>query len=224
MKLVLSDTQYLIKNIFHQDIIAGFTGNTISGKDPQTDVLSAVPTSKNKDLSVSWCRQPHAEAISVIDRPGIFPTDGLITSSTDCLLIIRTADCLPLSFCDQGDRIGILHLGWKSLAKGILNTLAGFLHGADAGKLTLVAGPGLRKCCYEVKEDFLATSLAQFVEQRKGKYFFNPIRCVKEQLTALKIAYDFHDTDICTFCDSRRFHSYRRDKTEKRILSFIVKR
>lgn len=177
-----------------------------------------------KELPVAWCSQPHAEQITFVEKPGVFPSDGLVTTKKNMVLVIRTADCLPLFFCSQKNNyIGLLHLGWKSLNKGILKTLAGFLKDKGCGKITFVAGPGLRKCCYEVKEDFLKTSLSAWVEKRSGKYFFDPLHCVRERLHAHGIDGEFHDTGICTFCTDKPLFSYRKDKTDKRTLSFIVK-
>lgn len=51
--------------------------------------------------------------------------DATMTTEKDVLLVIRTADCLPLFFHTEGTSgdvlIGVLHAGWRGLTRGIVS-------------------------------------------------------------------------------------------------------
>jgi hypothetical protein len=114
--------------------------------------------------------------------------------------------------------IGLIHLGWRSAAAGILDNIKFKL---DSFKV--VAGVGLRSCCFEVKKDFVANSgLGKWVKQDK-QYFFDPIDFSYQQLNSRGlIRGNFYDINICSLHNQKKFFSYRRNKTDKRIYSFIA--
>lgn len=223
MRMANSGSVCLFKDALPPGITAGFTLPEIAGRKLSSDEIQAVLRPFIRDVStISWCTQPHEENISIVEAPGVFPTDGLLTDREHSLLVIRTADCMPLYvYAPDKNYVGVLHLGWKSINKGILKTLEVFLKDEGLTHFTCIAGPGLRKCCYEVKEDFLSTNLEPFVQKKGNQYFFDPIACIQAQCTSMNIPLTFYDSDLCTLCGKEHFHSYRRDKTDKRILSFI---
>lgn len=79
--------------------------------------------------------------------------DGLISETTGQILVIYTADCLPILIYDpKRKRIGAIHAGKKGLIKGIIeNAVATFK--ADPASLIIGIGPHIRSCCYDLKED-----------------------------------------------------------------------
>lgn len=57
--------------------------------------------------------------------------DALFTMESNVLLVVRTADCLPIFFYTEGGSAlcGLLHAGWRGLARGVLqHTLGMVLH------------------------------------------------------------------------------------------------
>ena len=76
--------------------------------------------------------------------------DGLITADKNLFLTITVADCLPIFIFDpEKEIIGLIHGGWRSLAKNIL---------AEAVKnlskdILIGIGPGISQCHFEVKQD-----------------------------------------------------------------------
>jgi len=225
MRITRNGTVCLFEDVLPPGIIAGFTLPQIAGNKPPADEIRPVLSPRvPQALSVSWCTQPHEEKISVVEKTGVFPTDGLLTSLEREMLVVRTADCMPLYICSpKNGSIGVLHLGWKSIDRGILKTLADLFRDKKPDTLTCITGPGLRKCCYEVKEDFLSTTLAPFVQKRGRQYFFDPLACIEAQCAQLNLSSVVYDSGLCTLCGKEKFHSYRRDKTNKRILSFIYR-
>ena len=70
---------------------------------------------------------------SVGGEPETAPrADALVTDNPEQLLLVRTADCVPVLLCSSdGRRVAAVHAGWKGL-------LAGVLPAAVVGKLQFV--------------------------------------------------------------------------------------
>ena len=70
-----------------------------------------------------WLNQVHGDHVldadqTIIDTPD---ADAAVTTQADRVLVIMTADCLPVYFVDRQARvIGLAHAGWRGLAKGVL--------------------------------------------------------------------------------------------------------
>lgn len=126
-------------------------------------------------------------------------------------LCILTADCLPVLFIgDEGE--ALIHAGWRGIKDGILeNKILNKLKPKQ-----VFIGPSIKKCCYEVSPDFQKNFPSSESFIKKGeKLFFS----LDEEITArLKKLFPFLEILVdkhCTCCD-KKFHSFRRDKTEKR--------
>lgn len=100
--------------------------------------------------------QIHAAAIAIVDSshagqtiPGV---DGLITSSPNLALTVRTADCLPVLFYDPPHQaIGIIHAGWKGMAGKIHLQIVRQLTTSFSSQppyLLVGFGPGICAACY----------------------------------------------------------------------------
>lgn len=80
--------------------------------------------------------------------------DGLMTLDTDTILIIRTADCVPiLIYAPEDGAISAVHAGWKGTSLNIVRgAIAGLMALADVEPQTLrvVIGPSIRGCHYDV--------------------------------------------------------------------------
>ena len=94
----------------------------------------------------------------------------------------------------------------------------------DLSPFKVVAGAGLRKCCYKVGTDFLEHhGIVDYVASEDRGLFFDSVSFAKSKLknSGLK-ENNFYDLNLCSFCSGDDFHSYRRDLTAKRTLSFIA--
>jgi YfiH family protein len=92
--------------------------------------------------------------------------DGLITNLPEVVISVRTADCLPVLLADKKNKaVGAFHAGWRGtlariVEKGVGEMQAKF--GSKPKDIVAAIGPGIRRCCYEVSEDFRETFAAQF--------------------------------------------------------------
>lgn len=146
-------------------------------------------------------------------------TDGLITVEKNLFLSITVADCLPVFLYDAKNKvIGLIHAGWKSLAKNILgNAVQKFIHDFQSKPedVFVEIGPGISKCHFEVKKDVFDKfkNFTNAISKRNGKKYLDLKTIAKEQL----INYGIEEKNItinpdCTYCLKNKYFSYRRDK------------
>ncbi|MCM8774088.1 MAG: polyphenol oxidase family protein [Candidatus Omnitrophica bacterium] len=219
MKLVKKKYIYLIDNFFPKSIIAGFTDTTLEGRDVVGD-LTKVLEELRINAGIAFMDQTHSSLVNFVDRGGKYRADAIFTIQKEVVLVVKTADCLPLLFYEEKKGyIGVIHLGWRSAKLGILNNI-----NMDFSKGKVLAGVGLRKCCFRTGAEFINyKELEQFLEKRESLYF-DPISFSLHSFLYKGVDRDnFVDLNICSFCNSLNFFSFRREKTEKRTLSFIVK-
>ena len=110
-------------------------------------------------------------------------------------------------------------MGWRSALTGILDKVS-----INLEHSYVVAGVGLRKCCYEIGENYLSIEkLSSFVQKRDQKFYLDIISFAKMTLLqrGLKES-NFYDVGMCSFCSKNKFFSRRRTGTKKRTLSFSV--
>lgn len=153
--------------------------------------------------------------------------DGLLSNDKDVILSVTSADCLPIFLFDPAKKvIGILHCGWRSVAKGIIEEALGKMKNnfqSDLKDVSVGIGPGIQKCHFEVKEDFLENfeGYDRFVSDKKGKKFFDLTGVVIEKLISLGIKNNNIEIDQrCTYCEED-LYSYRRDGGDNNVQAMI---
>mgnify|MGYP003773041827 FL=1 len=152
--------------------------------------------------------------------------DAVVTQEVGVPIAVRTADCLPIFFCDTRHHvIAVVHAGWRSTRKRIAEATLQLMRekfGTRAKDLKVVFGPALRSCCYEVGKEFLRY-FPQEVSHRNGRLFFDLVAANKRQLIALGVRPSgIVDRRKCTFCQPG-YASYRRDAEQStRMLSVMM--
>jgi YfiH family protein len=111
-------------------------------------------------------QQEHTATVVRIDgasRSGAV-ADGMVTTDRNVVLMVGVADCLPLALVDRGNAIGVLHVGWRGLLGGIVETGVRemLLAGAHRSSISAHLGPAIGPCCYEVGEDLRRAASAAY--------------------------------------------------------------
>jgi YfiH family protein len=179
--------------------------------------------------------QIHSDIVHVVDRAlsDRPPGDALITEKTGLLLVIKTADCLPLLLADGERRVvAAVHAGWRGTRARIVERAVRILtdrFGVPPSDLFAAMGPCIGPSCYEVGEDvrceFLESGFSAelFVPTgRPGKYLLDLPEANRLQLQGAGLSPDrIARVDACTHCEPG-LYSYRRDRnTSDRLFSFI---
>ncbi|MEO7774600.1 MAG: peptidoglycan editing factor PgeF [Steroidobacteraceae bacterium] len=175
-----------------------------------------------------WLTQVHGTDVAVLDAmPVARDADAAITRRTRTVCAIQSADCLPVLFAARdGSCVGAAHAGWRGLAGGVLeNTIAAL----DVAPHDLLAwlGPAIGPASFEVGEEVRAAFTAQaaiaataFERNTRARWRCDLYALARQRLTAAGVT-QVHGGGLCTYADSRRFYSYRRDGRTGRMATLI---
>lgn len=198
-------------------------------QDQIYDFIADRDNGRKRDIIIP--KQTHSADIAVVDNNSIsagLSADGLLSESADICLTVRTADCIPLIIADSSGIFGIVHVGWRGFAAGILDEL--FIEvrkrGYDAENSSVHLGPSIGKCCFEVGDEVAALFDDDFIEERNSRFYvdlpgaaWNIISAYGVKETNVEISSD------CTCCGGDRFYSYRRDGFAPiQMVSYIFKK
>lgn len=186
-------------------------------------------------LKWQWLQQVHGvETVEVSAAGEPIEADGLSTRVPGLVCCVLTADCLPVFLASRdGTEVALAHAGWRGLSQGILeNTVASLA--TPAKELVAWLGPAIGPCHFEVGLEVrgIFVGKAQSLSERaalessfsasatRGKVKADLYALAKLKLAALGLN-NVHGGEYCTFCEDRRFYSFRRDGVTGRMLSMI---
>lgn len=178
--------------------------------------------------SPRWLTQTHSTDVIAIDTQGPESdgcADGAWTASTDTVLAVLTADCLPVVISDtDGTELAVVHAGWRGLAAGILeNALARF---GTQSELHAWLGPAIGPDAFEVGAEvrqafiernplhekcFRAANAPASAHQPEGeKYWADIYGLARIELLECRPV-TVTGAEYCTVTQAEWFHSHRRD-------------
>ena len=200
------------------------------GKSETAEGLIYSLTLKGKTIEVKreWKKHrklflPIQKHTSRVVRLTTFPYppsigDAVITNLPGVEIGVLTADCAPVAIVGE-EWVGVIHAGWRGLRSGVIReTIERLFIYEDTDKLFAFVGPCAKGCCYEVGEEFTKMFPGR-IEERDGKLFFDLEEAVIEELKTCGVG-SVGSFGKCTIC-SPELPSYRRDKTEERILTSV---
>ncbi|TDI47567.1 MAG: peptidoglycan editing factor PgeF [Acidobacteria bacterium] len=108
-------------------------------------------------------RQVHGNQVHTIPpgahRSQVPTADGAVTSRSDVILLLQTADCVPILLRDTTSGVvGVIHAGWRGALAGVVaRTLEAMASlGASPSSIRAAIGPAIGPCCFEVGEEVAA--------------------------------------------------------------------
>lgn len=142
-------------------------GPPVGGGDrPQR--LVALHNALGSDVrAVRCCRQIHGRLLASLgEEPGQPPSgaaevgacDGLLTDCPGVVLVVWTADCVPVLMAGGGV-VAAVHAGWRGASAGIVTAAVRRFeveYGVSASEMTAVLGPAIGPCHYPVGGDVVA--------------------------------------------------------------------
>ena len=181
---------------------------------------------------IALLNQVHGPRVVAIDevRAAAEPldADAVTGFAAGHVCAVRTADCLPVLFCTRdGSEIAAAHAGWRGLAAGVLENTVAALRSGPA-ELLAWFGPAISQPNFEVGDEVREAFTAQdpdaamcFAANERGRWQADLYALGRRRLAAAGVTRVFGG-GWCTFADSARFHSYRRDPDCGRMVSFIA--
>ena len=148
--------------------------------------------------------------------------DGVITNLPFVALTTVTADCVPLVFTDQKNKvIGVSHQGWRGSLKRMSQKMTEKMLdlGANISNLCVSIGPTIGECCYNIDEERYYSFMEEFEKYEKLIFherhssrhlslsYLNFLLLTEAGVPTANINF----FPFCTKCDSSRFYSFRRE-------------
>jgi len=174
-------------------------------------------------------RQVHGTRVVVLSRAAAPPADlgdadAVVSERPAFPIGVVTADCLPILVATPAGRVAAVHAGWRGLAAGVIGealAALGALAPEGLAGAVAVIGPRVGPGCYEVDAPVVEALASRFasaldaaiVRTRAGHWQLDlaalaRVDLARAGLAEVRIA---ALAGVCTACDERRFHSYRRD-------------
>jgi len=153
-------------------------------RDNREKFLGAIGASKMRVVAL---RQIHSDIVHVIHSLNQSPAgtesqgsiaseaapqgDALITREPGVLLVVQTADCIPILLADPRRQvIAAIHSGWRGTVRRIAAKALGRMQmefGTKPEDVIAALGPGIGQPCYEVGTEVAAEFHAQFRNARE---------------------------------------------------------
>jgi YfiH family protein len=169
----------------------------------------------------TWLHQVHGDTVVTVRHPGEHAgarADAAVTTTPGCVLMVRTADCVPIVL-RAGTAVGVVHAGWQGLSAGVVAAAAIALRRLDpTAPMTATVGPSIRAGCYEfgaVDLDRIAARWGDRVRATTlwGTPALDLVGGVRRALDEVGATTD--DSAGCTACDDRWFSHRARAEAER---------
>lgn len=176
-----------------------------------------------------WLVQVHGVRVvsaGTVDRDAT-RADASVTDQPGIVCAVLTADCLPVLLCDRtGTQVAAAHAGWRGLAGGILENTVAAMTGPPE-EIIAWLGPAIGPHAYEVGDDVREACLLAdpgagdcFRAVREGHWLADLYALARRRLSSAGVG-SIHGGGLCTYADTERFFSYRRDGRTGRMASLI---
>lgn len=129
------------------------------------------------EMRVVGMQQIHSDVIHRVDSENLaadanpLKGDALITRERGVLLVVQTADCIPILLADTKRRaIAAIHAGWRGSVRRIAAKALGRMQmefGTRPEDVIAALGPGICQACYEVGPEVAKEFHAQFSQARE---------------------------------------------------------
>lgn len=182
-----------------------------------------------------WLLQTHSKNVLEIDRivkplPEYHNYDAAITATKNKVCVVLTADCIPILLTDvAGSFVASIHAGRVGIAHNIIQNTIHKIN-VSATQILAYIAPSICQKHYEVGEDIfeefelLDPRYLEFFQKKKALNKFdldlNGI-AVLQLLDMGLLPSNIYHSGICTYCQSDRFYSYRKNNNTGRFASLI---
>lgn len=176
----------------------------------------------------AWLQQVHGTTVIAAGQAcAPMAADAAWTREPGQPCVVMTADCLPVLLCDRaGTVVAAAHAGWRGLASGVIATAVTSMKASPVELLAWLGpaiGPDAFEVGAEVRTAFLeldADNADCFQPSPAGRWLADLYELARRQLRALGVS-AVYGGDYCTFGDSKRFFSYRRENPTGRMATLI---
>lgn len=173
-----------------------------------------------------WLNQTHSNRCVLAETINNYDADAIITRSSKITLAIMTADCLPITLCDQdGHEIAAIHAGWRGLANGIIENTLSQMQSHPSNLLAWI-GPAICQNCFTVNDDVKLYFKSKYsyldsaFKAYENKYLAN-LPLMAELILNQHGITNVYQSNACTFEQDHEFYSYRRTPQTGRMATLV---
>jgi hypothetical protein len=171
----------------------------------------------------AWLKQVHGNRVAEIPVSERVAADAAVTRKAGTVCAVFVADCMPVLFTDEaGTTVAAAHAGWRGLASGVLEATVDAM-ALPPQKLSAWLGPAIGPRVYEVGDEVRAAFRGYetaFKPTRPGHWLLDLYAVARQKLQSKGVS-RISGGGFCTYSDSARFFSYRRDRGNKRMAAII---
>jgi len=227
VKLIKDQKGYYYIDSGYENFSAGVTGrkiNSVNYNMSDDEIRSTEKKILNEITGIITRRivmleQIHGDDIihvvgdPTVELPSVAEADGLITSLKNVMLIIRTADCVPVIFFDRRREIlGAVHSGWKGTMLNIAGKCAREmegLYGSDPKDIMAYIFPSIGPESYEVNKD-VADYFPEDTIIRNGRLYVDLWKSIISSLVREGVREsNIFNSGICNRINHNEFFSHR---------------
>ena len=207
---------------------ASFNLGLRTGDDPQAVAANRALLRELLPQEPRWLKQVHGARVVAADSVTAPPeADASVARAPGTVCAIMIADCLPVLLTDRSGRIvAAAHAGWRGLAAGVVEATVRAMEVAPGEVLAYLGpciGPGAFEVGVDVYEAFMKSDpIAQgaFRPLHPGKWLADLPGLTRQALARAGVSLIYGEPQ-CTYADSGRFFSYRRDPATGRMAALI---
>ena len=221
---------YTFKNNDYTDILKNYEKIADFFKVPVSDIVKSTQIHEDNILKIT----PYHRGMGIVRETEIKNADGIYTDFKNIPLCIFSADCIPVLIADKSKKaVFAVHSGWRGTAKDIAGKAVDILkneYSVKSEDIICAIGPAISSCCFEVSEDVILALAGVYknddcyLKKDNGKYQLDLKKTVASLLEKKGVPSDNIDVcPLCTKCEDKLFHSYRREgENAGRNAAFIM--
>ncbi|MEE2766355.1 MAG: peptidoglycan editing factor PgeF [Pseudomonadota bacterium] len=173
-----------------------------------------------------WLQQEHGARVIRAEPGGggANVADGSFSAVKGVVCAVMTADCLPVLLCNpDSGMIAAVHAGWRGLLVGVIESAMQSIGNGGMAWMGPAIGPDAFEVSTEVRDRFLkkSTMFESAFRPGKGQNWLFDIYAAARSVLSECGADQVFGGHCCTYSDSARFFSYRRDGVCGRMASLI---
>ena len=175
--------------------------------------------------NILMLNQVHGKEVIVIDNKNKIysdlerpKADGIVSNLKEVVLGIITADCSPILFFDDEEKIiGACHAGWRGAKLGVIEQTIKEMRLLGAKNISAKIGPMIQQQSYEISLEFYNDFIDENIDNKKyfmtignsSKMLFNLCKYVEDKLVRNEIL-SIENSAIDTYSNEQNYFSYRR--------------
>lgn len=188
-----------------------------------------------KKNSLIHMKQIHSDIVHIVDEHDNFenpPTcDALITNKINTPLMVMVADCSPILFYDDKQKvIAVAHAGRAGTFKNIVkNVIDSFVNDYNSNPKDIIVsiGASIGSCCYEVGSEIQMQAkelnLEYAMQITDDSYYLDVGKILKTQLLECGVyESNIEISSECSCCTRDKYFSYRKDGLTGRFSGIIM--